>query len=59
MTKKELEIMICALEMYYKMQSKSDELDLKDKVELIDCISKLKLKVYKELRDKLSLKHID
>ena len=53
MTKKELEITICALEMYYKMQSKSDELDLKDKVELIDCISKLKLKVYKELRDKL------
>jgi len=59
MTKKELEITICALEMYYKMECKSNVLDIEDKVELIDLISKLKLKVYKELRDKLSTKHID
>jgi hypothetical protein len=59
MTRKELELMICALEMYYEMELNSDALDLKDKSDLIHRISELRLKVYKKLRDKLSPKHID
>jgi len=59
MTKKELELMICALEVYYKMECESDALDLKDKSKLTNRIDDLRLKVYKKLRTKLSPKHID
>jgi len=49
MTRKELELLFCSLEVYFKMELESDKLDLKDKLELINRISKLKMKIYQKL----------
>ena len=49
MTKKELELLFNALEVYYEMESESDALNFKDKAELMYRISKLKLKIYQKL----------
>ncbi len=52
MTKKELELIYDALQVYYEMENESDALDLKDKSKLLNYITKVQLKVVKLINKK-------